>query len=233
MEESTWKTVTLKLKRIACLNFELITFQLLQSPIPMQNLSHWWYYSWSGWNTFMDIVALDGWWILPFVKYFCSLVQLHYSLLSSFTRKQQLAKYHTAFVLDFWSSLQTTFAQPKDRWARRWAPFTWPSFFYGDQLPPWFLGGQLPSSHRRTCLPPSQEDLELLLEDLLAQQTGRNVELFTGSWVSGKLKSSLLTRLGLLFNFLNVGLQLWHNFHPLNILLPSKTCYSNRFLSCF
>ena len=133
-----------------------------------------------------------SWWmILPFVKYFCSLVQLHYSLLSSFTRKQQLAKYHTAFVLDFWSSLQTTFAQPKDRWARRWAPFTWPSFFYGDQLPPWFLGGQLPSSHRRTCLPPSQEDLELLLEDLLAQQTGRNVELFTGSWVSGKLKSSL------------------------------------------
>ena len=113
MEESTWKTVTLKLKRIACLNFELITFQLLQSPIPMQNLSHWWYYSWSGWNTFMDIVALDGWLILPFVKYFCSLVQLHYSLLSSFTRKQQLAKYHTAFVLDFWS-LQTTFAQPKD-----------------------------------------------------------------------------------------------------------------------
>ena len=114
MEESTWKTVTLKLKRIACLNFELITFQLLQSPIPMQNLSHWWYYSWSGWNTFMDIVALDGWLILPFVKYFCSLVQLHYSLLSSFTRKQQLAKYHPAVVLDFWSSLQTTLAQPKD-----------------------------------------------------------------------------------------------------------------------
>ena len=114
MEESTWKTVTLKLKRIACLNFELITFQLLQSPIPMQNLSHWWYYSWSGWNTFMDIVALDGWLILPFVKYFCSLVQLHYSLLSSFIRKQQLAKYHPAVVLDFWSSLQTTLAQPKD-----------------------------------------------------------------------------------------------------------------------
>ena len=114
MEESTWKTVTLKLKRIACLNFELLTFQLLQSPIPMQNLSHWWYYSWSGWNTFMDIVALDGWWILPFVKYFCSLVQLHYSLLSSFIRKQQLAKYHPAVVLDFWSSLQTTLAQPKD-----------------------------------------------------------------------------------------------------------------------
>jgi len=114
MEESTWKTVTLKLKRIACLNFELITFQLLQSPIPMQNLSHWWYYSWSGWNTFMDIVALDGGWILPFVKYFCSLVQLHYSLLSSFIRKQQLAKYHPAVVLDFWSSLQTTLAQPKD-----------------------------------------------------------------------------------------------------------------------
>ena len=114
MEESTWKTVTLKLKRIACLNLELITFQLLQSPIPMQNLSHWWYYSWSGWNTFMDIVALDGWLILPFVKYFCSLVQLHYSLLSSFIRKQQLAKYHPAVVLDFWSSLQTTLAQPKD-----------------------------------------------------------------------------------------------------------------------
>ena len=109
MEESTWKTVTLKLKRIA-----LITFQLLQFPIPMQNLSHWWYYSWSGWNTFMDIVALDGWLILPFVKYFCSLVQLHYSLLSSFIRKQQLAKYHPAVVLDFWSSLQTTLAQPKD-----------------------------------------------------------------------------------------------------------------------
>ena len=152
-------------------------------------------------NTFMDIVALDGWLILPFVKYFCSLVQLHYSLLSSFTRKQQLAKYHTAFVLDFWS-LQTTFAQPKDRWARRWAPFTWPSFFYGDQLPPWFLGGQLPSSHRRTCLPPSQEDLELLLEDLLAQQTGRNVELFTGSWVSGKLKSSLSHQTWITFQFL-------------------------------
>ena len=117
MEESTWKTVTLKLKRIAGINFELI----------MQNLSHWWYHSWSGWNIFMDIGSLDGWLMLPFVKYFCSLVQLHYSLLSSFTRKQQLAKYNTAFVLDFWSSLQTTFAQPKDRWARRWAPFTWPS----------------------------------------------------------------------------------------------------------
>ena len=127
----------------------------------MQNLSHWWYYSWSGWNTFHGHCC--SWWLidLPFVKYFCSLVQLHYSLLSSFTRKQQLAKYNTAFVLDFWS-LQTTFAQPKDRWARRWAPFTWPSFFYGDQLPPWFLGGQLPSSHRRTCLPPPQEDLILL-----------------------------------------------------------------------
>ena len=89
----------------------------------MQNLSHWWYYSWSGWNTFHGHCC--SWWLidLPFVKYFCSLVQLHYSLLSSFTRKQQLAKYHTAFVLDFWS-LQTTFAQPKDRWARRWAPFT-------------------------------------------------------------------------------------------------------------
>ena len=114
MEESTWKTVTLKLKRIACLNFELITFQLLQSPIPMQNLSHWWYYSWSGWNTFHGHCC--SWWLidLPFVKYFCSLVQLHYSLLSSFIRKQQLAKYHPAVVLDFWSSLQTTLAQPKD-----------------------------------------------------------------------------------------------------------------------
>jgi len=57
-----------------------------------------------------------SWWLidLPFVKYFCSLVQLHYSLLSSFIRKQQLAKYHPAVVLDFWSSLQTTLAQPKD-----------------------------------------------------------------------------------------------------------------------
>ena len=233
MEESTWKTVTLKLKRIACLNFELITFQLLQSPIPMQNLSHWWYYSWSGWNTFMDIVALDGWLILPFVKYFCSLVQLHYSLLSSFTRKQQLAKYHTAFVLDFWSSLQTTFAQPKDRWARRWAPFTWPSFFYGDQLPPWFLGGQLPSSHRRTCLPPSQEDLELLLEDLLAQQTGRNVELFTGSWVSGKLKSSLSHQTWITFQFLECWSSTLTQLSSTQDFIAFKDLLLNRFLSCF
>ena len=69
------------------------------------------------------VLLMVDWWVcglnanrlmLPFVKYFCSLVQLHYSLLSSFTRKQQLAKYHPAFVLDFWSSLQTTLAQPKD-----------------------------------------------------------------------------------------------------------------------
>ena len=145
-----------------------------------------------------------SWWMIDIA--FCQVFLLSCSatLFTAvfFTRKQQLAKYHTAFVLDFWSSLQTTFAQPKDRWARRWAPFTWPSFFYGDQLPPWFLGGQLPSSHRRTCLPPSQEDLELLLEDLLAQQTGRNVELFTGSWVSGKLKSSLSHQTWITFQFL-------------------------------
>lgn len=114
MEESTWKTVTLKLKRIACLNLELITFQLLQSPISNAKSVTLMISQLIRLNTFMDIVALDGWLILPFVKYFCSLVQLHYSLLSSFIGKQQLAKYHPAVVLDFWSSLQTTLAQPKD-----------------------------------------------------------------------------------------------------------------------
>ena len=176
MEESTWKTVTLKLKRIACLNFELITFQLLQSPIPMQNLSHWWYYSWSGWNTFMDIVALDGWLILPFVKYFCSLVQLHYSLLSSFIRKQQLAKYHPAVVLDFWSSLQTTLAQPKDfdrlllthLRQKDLILLTWIIEIF--PLETWNCFRRLGIASWR---------FELAPEDLFAQQTGRNVELFT------------------------------------------------------
>ena len=202
MEESTWETVTLKLKRVACLNFELIRFQFLQSPISNAK---------SVTLMILQLIRLEyihghccSWWMIDIA--FCQVFLLSCSatLFTAvfFTRKQQLAKYHTAFVLDFWSSLQTTFAQPKDRWARRWAPFTWPSFFYGDQLPPWFLGGQLPSSHRRTCLPPSQEDLELLLEDLLAQQTGRNVELFTGSWVSGKLKSSLSHQTWITFQFL-------------------------------
>ena len=175
MEESTWKTVTLKLKRIACLNFELITFQLLQSPIPMQNLSHWWYYSWSGWNTFHGHCC--SWWLidLPFVKYFCSLVQLHYSLLSSFTRKQQLAKYHTAFVLDFWS-LQTTFAQPKDfdrlllthLRQKDLILLTWIIGIF--PLETWNCFRRLGIASWRPELAP---------EDLFAQQNGPIVELFT------------------------------------------------------
>jgi len=81
---------------------------------PMQNLSHLMILQLIRLNTFHGHCC--SWWLidLPFVKYFCSLVQLHYSLLSSFIRKQQLAKYHPAVVLDFWSSLQTTLAQPKD-----------------------------------------------------------------------------------------------------------------------
>ena len=168
MEESTWKTVTLKLKRIACLNLELITFQLLQSPISNAKSVTLMISQLIRLNTFMDIVALDGWLILPFVKYFCSLVQLHYSLLSSFTRKQQLAKYHTAFVLDFWSCLQTTLAQPKD-----FDRLLLTSSSKGLDIAhldnwnfsPWDL----------KLLP----TWNLLPEDLLAQQTGRNVELFT------------------------------------------------------
>ena len=115
MEESTWKTVTLKLKRIACLNLELITFQFLKSPIIQCKICHIddITVDQAGIH-FMDIVALDGWLICLLSSIFCSLVQLHYSLLSSFIRKQQLAKYHPAVVLDFWSSLQTTLAQPKD-----------------------------------------------------------------------------------------------------------------------
>ena len=60
MEESTWKTVTLKLKRIACLNFELITFQLLQSPISNAKSVTLMISQLIRLNTFMDIVALDG-----------------------------------------------------------------------------------------------------------------------------------------------------------------------------
>ena len=182
-------------------------------------------------NTFMDIVALDGWLILPFVKYFCSLVQLHYSLLSSFIRKQQLAKYHPAVVLDFWSSLQTTLAQPKDfdrlllthLRQKDLILLTWIIEIF--PLETWNCFRRLGIASRR---------LELAFGRLVCPthwtkcRTVLQVLEVLVNW-----SRHFLTRLGLLFNFLNVGLQLWHNFHPLKILLPSKTCYSNRFLSCF
>ena len=174
MEESTWKTVTLKLKRIACLNLELITFQLLQSPISNAKSVTLMISQLIRLNTFMDIVALDGWLILPFVKYFCSLVQLHYSLLSSFIRKQQLATYHPAVVLDFWSSLQTTLAQPKDfdrlllthLRQKDLILLTWIIEIF--PLETWNCFRRLGIASWR---------LELAPEDLFAQQTGRNVEL--------------------------------------------------------
>ena len=142
----------------------------------MQNLSHWWYYSWSGWNTIHGHCC--SWWLndLPFVKYFCSLVQLHYSLLSSFIRKQQLAKYHLAVVLDFWSSLQTTFAQPKDfdrlllthLRQKDLILLTWIIGIF--PLETWNCFRRLGIASWRPELAP---------EDLFAQQNGPIVELFT------------------------------------------------------
>ena len=117
-----------------------------------------------------------SWWLidLPFVKYFCSLVQLHYSLLSSFIRKQQLAKYHPAVVLDFWSSLQTTFAQPRDfdrlllthLRQKDLILLTWIIEIF--PLETWNCFRRLGIASWR---------LELAPEDLFAQHTGRNVEL--------------------------------------------------------
>ena len=143
---------------------------------PMQNLSHWWYYSWSGWNTIHGHCC--SWWLidLPFVKYFCSLVQLHYSLLSSFIRKQQLAKYHPAVVLDFWSSLQTTLAQPKDfdrlllthLRQKDLILLTWIIEIF--PLETWNCFRRLGIASWRPELAP---------EDLFAQQNGPIVELFT------------------------------------------------------
>ena len=69
----------------------------------------------------VDQAGIHSWTLLLLmVDWYCllsSIFALLFSytiLLSSFTRKQQLAKYHPAVVLDFWSSLQTTLAQPKD-----------------------------------------------------------------------------------------------------------------------
>jgi len=119
-----------------------------------------------------------SWWLidLPFVKYFCSLVQLHYSLLSSFIRKQQLAKYHPAVVLDFWSSLQTTFAQPKDfdrlllthLRQKDLILLTWIIGIF--PLETWNCFRRLGIASWRPELAP---------EDLFAQQNGPIVELFT------------------------------------------------------
>ena len=129
------------------------------------------------------VLLMVDWWVcglnanrlmLPFVKYFCSLVQLHYSLLSSFTRKQQLAKYHPAFVLDFWSSLQTTLAQPKDfdrlllthLRQKDLILLTWKIEIFS--LETWNCFRRLGIASWR---------LELAPEDLFAQHTGQNVEL--------------------------------------------------------
>ena len=189
----------------------------------MQNLSHWWYYSWSGWNTFMDIVALDGWWILPFVKYFCSLVQLHYSLLSSFIRKQQLAKYHPAVVLDFWSSLQTTLAQPKDfdrlllthlrqkdlillTWIIGIFPFeTWNCF------------RRLGIASRRLVGPTDWTKC-------------RTVYRFLSS---GKLKSSLSHQTWITFQFLECWSSTLTQLSSTQDFIAFKDLLLNRFLSCF
>ena len=129
------------------------------------------------------VLLMVDWWVcglnanrlmLPFVKYFCSLVQLHYSLLSSFIRKQQLAKYHPAVVLDFWSSLQTTLAQPKDfdrlllthLRQKDLILLTWIIEIF--PLETWNCFRRLGIASWR---------LELAPEDLFAQHTGRNVEL--------------------------------------------------------
>ena len=178
MEESTWKTVTLKLKRIACLNLELITFQLLQSPISNAKSVTLMISQLIRLNTFMDIVALDGWLILPFVKYFCSLVQLHYSLLSSFIRKQQLAKY--PLLLCWISDLLYRQRLPN---LRTLIAFYWHIFVKGldiAHLDTWIfplrleIASNLELASGRLVGPTDWTKCRTVY---LAQQTGRNVEL--------------------------------------------------------